>query len=486
MTRTTKSILAIAAFSLAACTSDPVSPAAAGKIPAAPVFAASVVNAGDYVVGLKNAHSAASVSAQVAALGGTVRYMNADAGLALVSGLSDASATTLGRNNGVGEMRADAEVTLAKPVADVKSTLDDVSIQSVGEPATAVLYDWQWNMRLIGANTAWAAGHLGNSAVTVAIIDSGIDYDIADMNGLVDLSRSVSFVPSDDALVATYFPTRSVISDFNGHGTNVATQVSSKAVALAGVTSKTTLIAVKVIGWTGSGSTGGVLAGVLWAADHGANIANMSLGGAFEKAGAKGFGSLINKVFNYANKKGMLIVVAAGNDGANLNANGNEYSAYCDSRHVICVSSVGPATAMLNQDAPAFYTNFGSAITVAAPGGNADAANGFPASPRPWGNDIASWIWSYCSKTTLAGLTAGGVPVLAGCQGGNRVTGYIGTSQASPHVAGEAASILGDNLGMNSSQLRNAIEKSADKIGANGQSKIYGSGRINVAKAHGL
>src|SRR4029077_9851133 len=112
--------------------------------------------------------------------------------------------------------------------------------------------------------------------------------------------------------------TRNNISDFNGHGTNVATQVSSKAAAFAGVTSRTTLIGVKVLGANGSGSVGGVLNGILWAADHGADVANMSLGSDFSKAGAGRFTSLINRVFNYAKKQGMLIVVAAGNEGSDL------------------------------------------------------------------------------------------------------------------------------------------------------------------------
>jgi subtilisin family serine protease len=342
-------------------------------------------------------------------------------------------------------------------------------------------------MRLIGANTAWAAGHLGSSGVTVAILDTGIDYDAPDLNGLVDFSRSTSFVPSDDAITTTYFPTRNKISDYNGHGTNVATQVSSKAVALAGVTSKTTLIGVKVLGRTGSGSSSGVLNGVLWAADHGADVANMSLGGGFAKAGNGRFLAMINRTFNYAKQKGMLIVVAAGNDGADLDHNGNFHSTYCDEVHVVCVSAVGPRLANSDPNEPTYYTNFGrSAISVAGPGGNADAANGFTASAWPWGLDIASWVWSYCSKTRIASLTATGVPVLTACVAGNRLTGYIGTSQATPHVAGLAALLVAEQGKGQPQQIKQAIEKSADQLGRSGNDPFYGRGRINVAKAVGL
>src|SRR6185312_3035407 len=114
-------------------------------------------------------------------------------------------------------------------------------------PANATYYFVQWNMRAIHADRAWAAGKIGDAGVTVAIIDSGIDYDANDLNGLVDLSRSRSFVTSDNELRAQYFAGRNDISDFNGHGTNVATQVSSNAVDFAGVTARTTLIGVKVL-----------------------------------------------------------------------------------------------------------------------------------------------------------------------------------------------------------------------------------------------
>ena len=231
------------------------------------------------------------------------------------------------------------------------------------------------------------------------------------------------------------FPRRHPVNDFNGHGTNVATQVSSKAFVFAGVTSKTTLIGVKVLGLTGSGTTGGVLAGILWAADHGANIANMSLGSLFAKAGAQGFHAQINKIFDYADKKGMVIVVSSGNAASDLQHNGNAFSAYCDAKAAVCVSAVGPRTALLNPDQPAYYTNYGkNSITVAAPGGSGDQANGFPLSARPWGNDTRSWVWSYCAKHTI--VVQNGQLFLAGCQAGNRLTGYVGTSQASPHVAG--------------------------------------------------
>jgi subtilisin family serine protease len=396
----------------------------------------------------------------------------------------------------VNDAQADIEITLGTPVASAQadiSSVQDPEITSQANPTLASRYSWQWNMRDIQAPKAWAAGKLGRSDVTVAILDTGIDYDAPDLAGLVDFSRSVSFIASDNAVTQTYFPTRNPISDYNGHGTNVATQVSSNARAIAGVTSHTTLIGVKVLSGMGSGSLSAVLNGVLWAADHGADVANMSLGvkGGVSKTANGSYVSLINKVFNYAKQKGMLIVVSAGNDGIDLDHNGNMFAAYCDAPHVVCVSAVGPTTAAGfatdAMDTPSYYTNIGrSGIAVAAPGGNADAANGFAASPWPWGSDIASWVWSYCSKTTLVFSNAGQPLGYAGCQGGNLLTGYIGTSQASPHVAGLAALLVAEMGHGKPQQIKNVIQNSADDLGQPGTDPFYGRGRINVAKALGL
>ncbi len=503
MHRQTSVLALFTAIAIAGCSTDTVAPMRAR--PAATFALGAGGNSGSYIVLFKGNGIPTAFADRVASLGGTVAYANSDAGFASVAGISDASAVQLGAIGGVSDVQADAVVALDNDLATARADVTDIpdpSIESQSNPAGGVRFFFQWNMRLIQADKAWAAGKLGSPSVTVAILDTGIDYDSFDENGLVDLSRSVSFMstyvratdtsavhPADDTVAKKFFPSRNVITDFNGHGTNVAQQVSSKALALAGVTSKTTLIGVKVLGSNGVGTFGQILSGVLWAADHGADVANMSLGGGFSKAGNGRLVGAINRVFNYAKQKGMLIVVAAGNDGSDLQHNGNGYASFCDAPHVVCVSSVGPVTALLNQDQPAFYSNFGrQAISVAAPGGSADLSSGdgsaahpFPKSPRPWGSDFASWVWGFCPKQQLRGFTAAQVPLLAGCQGGGFLNGFIGTSQASPHVAGLAALLIAEFGKGNPQQVKNIMQNSADPI-----DPAYGSGRINVKSALGL
>jgi subtilisin family serine protease len=261
----------------------------------------------------------------------------------------------------------------------------------------------------------------------------------------------------------------------------VASQVSSNAIGLAGVGARTTLMAVKVLGQGGSGLTSDVLNGVLYAADNGADVANLSLGGSFARTGNRRLIRVISRVMDYARRKGMLVVVAAGNDATDLDHNGDEFDAYCDLQHVMCVSAVGPVTATGSPDVPAIYTNYGRAVDVAGPGGN--FADPGVISAWPWGQDDISWVWNVCSKTLI--IVVQGTPVMP-CTSGRNLDGFVGTSQATPHVAGLAALMVaqyGKNI---PTIIRVLIEGSADDLGRRGRDPFYGWGRINVARALGV
>ncbi len=482
-------LLALALAALGGCARDVTSPGAT----TAPRFSA-VAGTSSYLVLFKANAVPADFAGQVKSLGGTVTYSHAGAGIAVVRGLTSAASAKLAARKDVQNVTADVPLALDRPVR-AQASLQD--LEPVPDPTTALAYGWQWNMRLIHANDAWAAGKVGSSDVTVAILDTGIDYDAFDLQGLVDFARDTSFMFDENEKLHAFDPSRLFIDDLNGHGTNVATQVSSNALLFAGVTARTKLMAVKVLGADGASTGASVYAGLLYAADHGADIANLSLGTFFARAGYGRLFGYVNRVFDYANRKGMLIVVSAGNAGANLDQSGSVYAAYCNAPHVICVSSVGPVVASqlgtLAANTPAYYTNFGrSAISVAAPGGNGGVAYSvWPWSQAPLQSilNAYSWVWSSCAKNMLV-TDAHGVPVepwsLAGCQSGWAANAYVGTSQAAPHVSGLAALLVAQMGHRKPSQIKAAIMKSADDLGQPGVDPYFGAGRINVAKALGL
>jgi len=436
-------------------------------------------------------------AAQVAALGGKVLWVSSASGLAAVSGLQGSAAATLAGRRGIQGVDADALIPLDVPLVATEATADAGGVQSNANPAAAVRYPRQWNMRAVQADVAWAHGFLGSSSVSIFMLDSGIDPHHADTEGRVDPTRSVDLLGTFDAqlpdgstvpfteadTVQKYFPGKEVYTDLFFHGTHTAATVSSNAVRAAGITSMTTLVAVKVCGYINDCPFSSILNGVIYAANSGADVVNMSLGGAFTKAGNGRFVGLLDKVFNFARSKGVTVVVSAGNSAADLDHDGNTYWTFCNTPSVICVAATGPTSdanagtrngPWTDVDAPAYYTNFGrSAISVAAPGGN--SSFGPPLTP-PATRDV--FVWAACSQTSrltqLLGCSA--APVF--------IVGAQGTSMAAPHVTGTAA-LLVSIVGRNPSQIKARIQQSADNVAGNGTTPFYGKGRLNVARAVG-
>lgn len=408
--------------------------------------------------------NAKNFEAQVSELGGTVVFRHDKTKFAVVEGLTYESAEALAKFSTVNEVAPD--FMLEMPAVSIESTevLSASTVESSDNPATAFFFPRQWNMRAIAADDAWAAGRTGSADVTVAILDTGIAYTYPDLQGLVDLERSVSFIPSDDSFVNAYFPGMHPITDIGYHGTHVAATVSSNGIVAAGVTSKTTLMGVKVCSVVDGGCPGSaIFSGIAHAVDNGADVVNMSLGGSFFKSDFPGAHSFFNKFFNYARSAGVTVVVSACNSSIDLDHDGNGYKTYCSTPSTICVSATGPTAGdsptgpWYNIDALAGYSNFGrSAINVAAPGG----ATGAP-------------VWAACSNTSL---------VISVCQTGNFIIGLNGTSMAAPHVSGLAALMVEDH-GRSPAKVKAAIQQSADDLGAPGVDQEYGKGRINVFNA---
>src|SRR5688500_13748972 len=411
-------VIAIAAF--VGCSDSIVE---VTRAPAPSLSISSSSSASKYVI-LFRGGAPSDFESSVAARGGTVELMHHGSGIAIVDGLSADGALAIQGNASVEAIIADFEYQgVSHPVEPAAEEADaamlDAGMQSQANPTTAFFYPRQWHHRAIGANVAWAAGRLGSSNVDVAILDSGIDHLYPDLAGLVDQGRARSFVPmgpippkfpdcarllTDNQLLEIWFPgsNRPLWADLIGHGSHVASTVSSRASVSAGVTSKVTLIPVKVLNARGSGSFTGILNGILYATDVGAEVINMSLGALYSRNGNRAFNRVLDEVTKYARSNGVTIVVAAGNDGARLHPTNNGlYGAFCSTKNVICVSATGPNAGPTNGpwtpsvDFPAIYTNYGiQFIDVAAPGGTwAVNAKGQTVS--------AIGVWAACSKTTL-------------------------------------------------------------------------------------
>ena len=505
----------------AACVYDariPSAPAGAR----APAFSAQVGN--DDGPGQNNRHIVlfrgqipADFAAQVAQLGGQVLWTSPETGLAVVRGLSSASAASLAGNPSVAEVDEDDLLQLEMPALSAVDEDGATGPQIADNPAGAVRFARQWNMRAVQADAAWAGGFLGSPNVSIFMLDTGIDYLHRDLVGRVDLSRSVDLLGkfnvrvvvgkdtlikqfSEKDTVAKYFPDRLPITDLFFHGTHTGATVSSNAVRTAGITSKTKLVAVKVCGYINVCPFSSILEGVIYGAVNGADVMNLSLGGAFLKRGNKAFIQLIARVFEFAHSQGVTIVVSAGNSAFNLDTHGNIYFSFCDTPDVICVAATGPTSdatgtpatptsppnpnpftgPWTDVDAHAFYSNFGrKAIDVAAPGGNSSFG-----APLPFPASRNVFVWAPCSQTTIDTDPKTGAKSFPCATSDIFLVGAQGTSMAAPHVTGTAA-LLVSILGRNPDAIKARIDQSADEIGSVQVRGFYGNGRLNVARAVG-
>jgi subtilisin family serine protease len=463
----------VAAAVLCACSDAPQTPVAPSIPLALSSAPADASTDGTWLVRFSGGVPA-GFEQRVAALGGTVVFAHGGAGIGAVQGLTPQAAAQLGALRGVQAVTPDestvlptlnGELAVAEPL--------EGELASASDPTAARYYARQWHMAAIGAPAAWAAGRTGSPAVRVAILDTGIDYLHPDLVGRVDLVNSRSFIPSEQALLQANFPGALPFADLHMHGTHVGGTISSNGVMAAGVTSNVTLVAVKVCNVSGRCPVSGVLAGLVYAADLGVDVANLSLGTFFERSDSTGAAlngpaltGVLNSAFNYAHRKGVTVVVAAGNAAADMDHDGNTFRTYCGAATVICVSATGPAAAasptgpFYDVDTQASYSNYGrSAVSVAAPGG------------------YKAPVWAACSHFSLTA---------APCRAGTVfVAGLNGTSMASPHVAGLAALIVED-VGRNPAQVRARLQQTADDLGEAGTDPVYGKGRINVPRALGL
>ena len=279
----------------------------------------------------------------------------------------------------------------------------------------------------VDAVEAWGVTKGGGT--TVAILDTGVANvhdDIAPQ--VVGYANFVSADTKEDP--------KANPEDKDGHGTHVAGIVAAKAdnkIGVAGVCPECSILDVKVLNDSGSGSSSVIANGISWAADNGAKVINMSLG---QRVSSR----TLEAAVNYAWNKGVVIVAAAGNAGTQAKIYPGAYP------NVIAVAATD------NKDNKASFSTYGKWVDVAAPGVNVYST--FP-----------------------------NHPFVLGTQNG-RSQGYdvaSGTSMASPIVAAVAALVWRTPAVTDNASVRARIESTADPITGTGTS--WANGRVNACKA---
>jgi len=290
----------------------------------------------------------------------------------------------------------------------------------------------QYALERIEAAAAWQM-EAGQKSVVVAVIDTGVQMNHPDLsaqmwknpnetaNGIDDDNNG--FV--DDLNGWNFVSNNNNPNDDNEHGTHCSGIVAAtrgNGQGIAG-TANVTIMAVKVLDSQGSGAISGILRGVQYAADNGASIISLSLGGgSFDEAEAELYRDVI--------ARNVVVIAASGNESANEVGYPAAYEG---------VISVG-ATDINDQIAN--FSNTGQGLSISAPG-----------------VDVLSTV----PGSTYASLS--------------------GTSMATPYVAGVAALVRSANPSITAAQVGQRLMDSADDLGMPGYDTVYGAGRVNARKA---
>jgi subtilisin family serine protease len=424
----------------------------------------------------------------LSSLGASVTTKWSDIGVAVATGLTVQSLASL-RASSLVEDAGNDRILNWLPKLKIGGTVDAGTVGAFAnaDPANARYYKdgTQWPMRIIMADKAWKAGFLGSPTTRVAIVDTGLDYDHRELKGLVDKAASASFanVIVGEAGVEVNVPYEPQLPgdepymDNHFHGSHVGATIASNNISVAGVAPKVTLIAVKVLSATGSGTFEGVASGILHASGPAkADVINMSLGAEVDprEDGVPALLKFMSRVIRKAERNGTIVISAAGNSSLNLDQ-GYLVATPCE-ESTICVSATGPLL-QKDFDQAARYTNYGiTAIDVAAPGGNATD------------NDS-----EYETKDLVIGACSrrASEATLNVCRANTDGVVYFyayaaGTSMATPHVVGEAAQIKSQNPALSVKGIRARILGTADDVQAPGRDVYTNHGRINVARALGI
>ncbi|HET7502005.1 MAG TPA: S8 family serine peptidase [Kofleriaceae bacterium] len=375
-----------------------------------------------------------------------------DAGIRLVLVDDTAAATKLyrahvdpaRRDQILAQLAARPEVEIAEPDAQFMLSPDELAVRVPGvEPShpgypNDPMYKFQWHMRQIGMPEAWKLAD-GNGVI-VAVLDTGVAYeDYKNFHLLPDLA-GITFVDPYDFVGNTKHA-----NDDHSHGSHVTgtiAQVTNNGIGVAGVARNVRIMPLKVLSGSGSGSVAGIADAIRYAADHGAKVINMSLGGAFPSA-------VLKKAVAYAHGKDVTVVCAAGNESRGRVG----YPAAYPGAIAVAATQFDEATT--------FYSNWGKDIDLAAPGGNTRVDQN--------GDGMPDGVL----QNTIA----------VGDPSKDDYFGYMGTSMASPHVAGVAALVVGEGV-TDPDQVEQVLKDTARKPDKQQYSaEKYGAGIVDAPKA---
>lgn len=290
-------------------------------------------------------------------------------------------------------------------------TVSENTGANVITPNDLLFSTYQWNLPAIETELGWNLSK-GSKEVVVAVVDTGVQADHPDLQGQLLAGYNAitnGGAPDDDV----------------GHGTHVSGIIgalTNNEEGVAGISWYNKILPVKALDNSGAGTTYSVAEGIIWAADHGAKVINLSLGNYADS-------QFLHDAIKYAYDRDVVIVSASGND--NTERPGYP-AAYEEVIAVAATNSTGER---------ASFSNYGDYIDVAAPG-----------------ESIAS---TYPD---------------------NQYAALSGTSMASPHVAALAGLVRSLNPELTNKEVTELLTSNAVDLGDAGHDKYYGWGQVDIYK----
>ena len=328
---------------------------------------------------------------------------------------------------------------------------------------------YQWDIRRVNADQAWGETS-GSHDTVVAILDTGIAYNHPDLSGNV-IYNACYQVHADPCIP---YPS------YHWHGTHVAGTVAAAfgGGGAVGVGPNLGLANYNVFDFFGYDEDGypimgaydsSIFSAMLDVVFEGFEVINMSLGSySLRSGGGSASINAWNRVADYVRRQGVTIVASAGNN--NYDLNGPLTHVPSDVTGIINVGATGIRPDPFypqegSYDVRAFYSNYGSALTLTAPGG--DLGPEEPVYPFWWYLVFSTYVYA-----------DPGCAASASCPHGYAWAG--GTSQAAPHVAGAAGLLLDANPGLSANRVTTILKQTAEDIGSR---QLFGHGMVDVYAA---